>query len=378
MRPTSTTSRSRPSRPWVARLALLGFGVLAGVVLAEATLWILAPVRYHEWMLWVPDGYIKGRAEPGQVVHTAEGHPVRINRLGFRGPDRDWVPAGGTLRLAAFGGSSTFCFDSSGEENTWPELLARKLSTALHMPVEVINLGLPGFDSFTSKVNYLVTGRALHPDVALLYETWNDLKKYRRLEQQPQVFTAVAASKPLWQRIARATQIGRHVRNLLAGRRLIRTENYYTSLEKEGERAHSPVQQVAYDWSRQSFRDFCVLTQADGVLPVLITQATIAVPENLQDHDYRLRMGTEVNWLGMTLSVLVDTWIEMNRILAEVAAQSGAVLVDGYAAVPHDFEHLNDHVHLTDRGCETLAEAIAAVLLKEPRFLEAAERVRRR
>jgi hypothetical protein len=187
-------TRVTVARRRLASVSILVCGLLGGILLAEAALWIVAPVRFHEWMLWVPDGHIKGRAEPGQVFQTADGFDVRINRLGFRGPDYAWQPAPGTLRLAAFGGSSTFCYHARGDENTWPGRLAALLAEALAMPVEVVNLGLPGFDASTSKINYLVTGRALHPHVALLYHTWNDLKKFRTLESGPIVFTATSSA----------------------------------------------------------------------------------------------------------------------------------------------------------------------------------------
>jgi hypothetical protein len=163
---------------------------------------------------------------------------------------------------------------------------------------------------------------------------------------------------------------------VLVDRRFVATENYYTSLEQQGERAHQPAAPVAYDWARQNYRDFVAFTSADDVLPVLVSQATIAVQENLETPEYRVVMGTNTPGLGMTLTVLADTWRAMGDILHEVADESGAVFVDGYRAVPHDLVHLSDHVHLTDRGADALAREIASVLLRDPRFRERAERVR--
>ena len=157
-----SSGSSEPSRG--RRLA---FGVTAvalclalGVGAVEGALWLFAPVRYHEWLVWIPDGHIRGRPEPGQVIHTANGYPVRINRFGFRGDDWEWAPAPGTLRIVALGGSSTFNFHASGEQGTWPELLEARLAAALEMPVEAITLGLPGFNASTSRVNEYGLSRA--------------------------------------------------------------------------------------------------------------------------------------------------------------------------------------------------------------------------
>lgn len=370
-----TIGHNRPRPQWLLRAAQLGLGLAGGILLAEATLWVVAPVRFHEWMLWVPDGHIKGRAEPGQVFQTAAGFDVRINDLGFRGPDYAWEPEPGTLRLAAFGGSSTFCYHAAGEENTWPGRLDSYLTEALGMPVEVINLGLPGYDASTSKINYLVNGRALHPQVALLYHTWNDMKFFRTLERHPLVFTNVSSNKPLWQQIARATQIGRHVRNVLIARKFVPIENYDTSLEDDREGAARPVQPVAFEWARKNYEDFVAFTRTDGVLPVLISQATIVVPENLDKKEYGVRLGMSPR-LGMTLPLLAGAWLEMRSLLEDVARSKDAVYVDGYAAVPHDLEHLADHVHLTDKGADALARAVAQTLLTDERFLDVVQRVR--
>lgn len=66
----------------------------------------------------------------------------------------------------------------------------------------------------------------------------------------------------------------------------------------------------------------------------------------------------------------------MNKIIADVAEEGGAVFVDGYNLVPHDFDHLIDHVHLNDQGCQVLGEAIAKALLDDPRFADLVARVR--
>jgi len=112
------------------------------------------------------------------------------------------------------------------------------------------------------------------------------------------------------------------------------------------------------------------LTQGDRVLPVLISQATIVSKDNLNREEYR--RATETDYVGMTMPVLLQTWLEMNRIIQEVSEQNSAIFVDGYNAVPHDFNCLEDHVHLTTQGCDILARAIAATLLNDKRFLNLA------
>jgi len=370
--------RADRRRRWAKRLALLIVSLAAALGLTEATLWLFAPVPFDEWMVYIPDGRIRARAEPNQVLHTAEGATVRINSLGFRGPDYAWNTAPGTLRILAFGGSSTFCWQNSSEETTWPARLQRDLADKLQMPVEVINLGLPGFDATQSKSNYMFLGRALHPDVVVEYDTWNDMKYFRLLAAAPDTFTRWIPHKPWWQKLARSTQIGRRARNVIWKMTRRKLELRLPSLEREGAAQNQPVPRYAFAWARANFEDFARLARADGVLPVLVTQGHIIDPANRgRAGDYDKCIAEAADMFDMSFPLLYQCALEMNRIVKDVAVKEGAIFVDGFSAVPHDFEHYKDEVHFTDRGSELFAPVIAQVLLADPRFQAVVQRVRR-
>lgn len=372
-RRTATIKVAVRRRIWAFRSLAAGGALCAVLVLAEVALRLFAPLPYSDLLLWTQDGHLMGIPRPNQVL-VGPGYEVRTNSLGFRGPDHTWTPASGTLRLIAFGGSSTFGLNASGENATWPERLQQHLSEALKMPVEVINFGLPGYDAFTSKINYLSTGRAFHPHVVLVYHTWNDLKFFRPLEKSPVLRARVIRNRPLWERIARNAQIARRIGRLMLAFQEREIENSYTSKNGEETDAALPVHAEALDWARQNFRDFASFARSDGALCVLITEATLAVPENVDKPDCRAAI--RLDYVGMTMPVLAQTWTQMNDVIETVAAEEDAIFVNGYKAVPHDFEHLIDHVHLTDLGRDRLAEAIADTLLQDSRFLAVARTVR--
>lgn len=375
-RPRRTTRQRLRRFAGISLLVLIGLAVPVG--LCEAFLWIFKPIKFHEWMVWIPDGRIRARARPGQVFETADGAVVRINRLGFRGPDYEWTPPPGTLRLAAFGGSSTFCYHNHGDENTWPGRLQAVLSERLRMPVEVINLGLPGFDSTQSKTNYMFLGRCLHPHVVLQYDSWNDMKYFRSLEKGAHVmaFTVGLPNKPFWQEWARATQIGRYARNAYWNWQKRRLQPAFANLEREGEPANRPVPPAVFDWARRNFEDFAMLAGADGVLAVQISQGSIVHPSTRQIPRGEEELAFAATMFDMSFPVLHQTALEMNRIVEESAARHGAIFVDGYNLVPHDFEHYEDDVHFTDKGCDVFARGVAEALVKDARFMAVVERVR--
>lgn len=370
-----STSMSRTRRV-VFRLLLGMFAVAIALAISEVALWIIAPVPYSEWLVWEPEGHIRARPAPGQTVHTADGIPVRINKYGFRGPDYEYEKKPGTLRIVVLGGSAGFCFHASGREGTWAAILERNLSDRLEMTVEVVNLSLPGYDIFNSKLNYLCFGRAFGPDAVIVYHTWNDIKHFRSIPTKPYTPVSWVPNKPLWQRIARATQLGRRARHFLWNLSKRKMESAYQSVEGTKIGFDAPVDQRAFDWERQNFVDAVRMIQAADQLPILVSQAALATTESLKDPEVRFTLGDLPAVPKMTIPILAETWRQVSKIIEDVASETGAIFVDGYNLVPHDLIHLSDHVHLRDAGAARLAEVILETLLADDRFLERVTRVR--
>jgi hypothetical protein len=360
-------------RRWALRLVIVLLALIVAVGLCEALLWILAPIKYHEWMLWQAEGHIRGRALPHQVFKTADGYEVRINKDGFRGSDYPYEKPPGTLRIVVLGGSSSFCYHAEGEESTWPKVLESRLRERLDIPVEVVNLALPGFSAFSSKFNYLCYGRAFHPDAILVYHTWNNMQAFRAVEKRPYHYRHPLGNKPLWQRIARATQIGRRGRHFLwtaQGRHL---EGH---LKEVLPGASRPVHPKALAWDRKNYEDLVLLAKSDGVLPILASQASLACEDSIDDPEIRLALAPACGSKQMTVPVLVDTHAKVTKLIEEVARENDAVFLNGYDAVPHTLKYLRDGVHLYDIGYQKLAGEFARGLLNDQCFLDLVDRVR--
>jgi hypothetical protein len=357
-------------------LLAIGLSSVVSLILAELILRIFFPIPYNQYLPCVADGRIRGRGEPNQVVRNRDGYEVHINSLGFRGPEWQRQPAAGTLRLEVFGGSAALCFLAHGEENTWPSKLQSYLASRLAMPVEVVNLGFEGYDLTYSKINYLFLGRDLNPHAIVVYHTWNDMKRFRDLDAGSRdVFSPISMNEPLWRQVARKSQLCQRLRNLGWDRRRDYVENKFTTMESDSSAANTAVGEAAWHWYRGNFRDIARFAKSDGVLPVLVSQATLAQPANLEKKDCRRKIA--VDYVGMTMPVLCDTWQKANREIRQVASEESAVFVDGYGSVPPDLEHLLDHVHLTDRGCDVLAEAIARQLVRDKAFQTLVAKIKR-
>lgn len=363
-----TTNKKKSQLPrWkrgVFSALLIVCGLTVGLLFSEMALRWFAPVSYYQWMSWIPDGHVRGRGTPFQVFEQRDGYEVRINNLGFRGEDYSWEPDPGVLRIATFGGSSTFNYNAKGETNTWSSRLKYYLETELKMDVEVINLALPGYALETSKVNYLFLGRALNPHIAIVYHTWNDMKFFRDIDRgNPRVFSQTAPqNKPLWQRIARYSQVAIRVRNALQAKNRAYIEKTYSAFETETTWINQPISSKAWKWFDQNFIDFSRFTRGDQVIPVFVSQATLAKQQNLQNEEYRSRIA--VAHQKMTHPILAETWMEATEHIRSIATQHSAIFVDGYDVIPSNRDYFVDHVHLTDKGMDQLANEIATALLQ--------------
>ncbi len=105
------------------------------------------------------------------------GSEVSINALGERGPEVEFAKPAGTFRVAAIGDSLTFGYGAP-QDGTWPaalqRILAQDLAALGATAVEVLNLGVSGYDSADEAI--VLEGRALplDPDVVVVGYFLND------------------------------------------------------------------------------------------------------------------------------------------------------------------------------------------------------------
>jgi hypothetical protein len=65
---------------------------------------------------------------------------------------------------------------------------------------------------------------------------------------------------------------------------------------------------------------------------------------------------------------LLAAYDRYNQIIADVASETGSVLIAGEEMVPGDNVHFNDSVHFKDAGSRIMALRVSQGLLKSPGF----------
>jgi len=119
-----------------------------------------------------PSRELPYRLRPG-VSTLYLGTPVRVNGLGFRGPDVAPAPASGVRRILLVGDSVVFG-QGVREEDTVAAVLERTLNADGTRRVEVINGGVPGYDTLAELRLVETAGLPLHPDTLVVGFSLND------------------------------------------------------------------------------------------------------------------------------------------------------------------------------------------------------------
>ncbi len=117
------------------------------------------------------------RFDPYQAYRMVpyNGRSVTINSLGLRGAEVMQPKPPGVFRVIVTGGSTTFGFGASSDSATIPAYLEQILRQQTGLKVEVINAGVPGYDSAQELVQLELRLLQLQPDMVIVYDGANDL-----------------------------------------------------------------------------------------------------------------------------------------------------------------------------------------------------------
>lgn len=111
--------------------------------------------------------------------HSAPGSTPQVshNALGLRGKERTHQKPAGTFRIVTLGGSSVYGSQDSNDNSVWSERVEQLLKKQLPAhPIEVLNGGCLGYNSFEMLAQFELRLLPLQPDMLIVYEAINDMK----------------------------------------------------------------------------------------------------------------------------------------------------------------------------------------------------------
>lgn len=297
---------------------------------------------------------------PGGQSARKRSHPdvtFRINRLGYRGPKIDPEGASVDTRVLVYGGSQVF--DSRSPPPGWPRRVETLLRENGHEGLEVINAGIPGHSTIDAVGKLFTRGHFLNPDVVVLCNGWNDIKRFGRTD------FPLHALKPY----DRAEDPRRYYRNSL-DRFLGQHSQFYTHLRgrfysflsdlgPEGRRVEVASDAAFTDTAVRQFklnvRTFVSLARSIGARPILMVQPRLVSANNTAAERERIAYSA----VGYDHDDLVRAFGMVDRVLRTVAQHRDVTLLDFSDELTGRGRYFFDHVHFNDRGSRKMARLVA-------------------
>ncbi len=297
---------------------------------------------------------------------------LQVNAEGFRGKPLHTPKPEGSYRIFALGGSTTFGHfpDTRRDETTYPAVLETLLNAQKPDPAvtqyEVVNAGVPGFSVRTSLANFLFRVLYYQPDAIIIYHNTNDLSRYGNeanlLHPLHNQFMPEGMSTGLLDHFLGSSYLVQEIRYTL--------NNRFSAGHPAP--AAPPTQAWVLDTRypeafRRDLRNLVVVAKANGVLPVLASQAIAFTPQTdfarLTAAERQMRFDRPALFYAtVPPTQRYALFRHYNQIIQEVAAAEAVPFVDVDALMPKTPEYHTDYCHLTDRGSALQAEIIYRAL----------------
>lgn len=330
-------------------------------------------VRIRQWLVQGDSGklgdiFVQQNGLRGLQPDARMGN-ISINSLGFRGPPLTQPKPADNLRIAFVGASTTFCAEVSGNNMTWPHLVTEAIQKEYpDISVDYVNAAVPGYTVKTSLLNFSRRVVPLQPDVAIIYHATNDLSwESRILAEEQGVYAGNKGKKNSW--LAEHSQLW-----YLATKNLQIKEAQRSALDARQRLEFSPAE--IGEHFRQHLTQLVIEAKKISGVVALVTFSHRIRPEQTPEEQLQAAGSALYYMPFMEPQGLMESFRRYNRIISDVASDTGAVLIDGEAMIPANSKYFNDTVHFKDAGSRVMAQRVSAALLENTAFrsLAAAKR----
>lgn len=290
----------------------------------------------------------------------------QINNLSYRGDDLTFEKPDDTIRLLVLGGSATF--DTLAEHNQdWSHLIGSNLNeTETNNHYQVINAGVPGYNTFNSMMRLMSEGWMFNPDYVLIYHCWNDIKYFPSVTENTSYLQLQNVDIPAQWDAYNDINYVNSIDALLGNSQIylsLRRGFSVPTLTRESTSIDLDVtnhyQEIALEQYHNNIVNIVNFTRGISAEPVLVLQSRL-VDENNTELEQRL---IKYEYVGMSQDVLVEAFRECDDTMVQIAEQYDVELIDNTDELNGDIDMFVDHVHTTPLGSERLAEIITADMI---------------
>ena len=345
---------------------LLTFFLLEGM----ARVWLnylATPDQYDRYVLftsidpkdyaWTPHPYLAYYPTPnytkGQTSH---------NSLGYRNDEFPLEKPDGVFRIVALGGSSTYDVSIKDNQQTFTAQLEKVLKDEYgYQNVQVINAGVPGYNSWEILSNLEFRVLDLDPDLVIIYEGTNDVHA-RMVEPSAYQGDDLGRRKawqvppvPLWEHstalriVSRMTNFSRQVSidDFVSPPTYLSWPFDYRLNEDHLD----PVELLKENppiYFQRNLENMSAVAKAQGVTILLTTWAHSPYRNDYASWDY-YQQGFQEN----------------NDVVKEVAAAQQVPFFDFAALMPQDAEYWADGRHVNESGALVKARLFAEYIVDQ-------------
>jgi lysophospholipase L1-like esterase len=182
---------------WLVNITIMLLAALIPCAIGEAWLRLTAPPADTAGLWRKLASPVGWTGQPGARGRHA-GVPVAFNSLGLRDAEPAPQPKPGTIRILALGDSVTFGMGVL-QEQAYPhrtELLLNAGRGARDPRVDVLNMGIPGYNTLHQLAQLRELGLALNPKVVVVGFLYNDIELSSAQKEEAGAKQALQTSFP--------------------------------------------------------------------------------------------------------------------------------------------------------------------------------------
>lgn len=358
--------------PKKTEIALLLFSTFLTFLLLEigARVWLnylATPEQYDRYVLftsldpksyaWTPHPYLAYYPTPnyqkGRTFH---------NSLGYRSDEFSLEKPRGVYRIVALGGSSTYDVRIEDNAATFTAQLQKLLRENYgYQNVEVINAGVPGYNSWEILINLEFRVLDLDPDLVIIYEGTNDV--HARLVDPSAYRGDDSGRRQAWQAPPVAlwehSDFLRILSRMMNVTRQVSVDDFVSAPtfwswpydSRLDEAGASPVEVLKKNppiYFRRNLENMIAIAREHGVEIMLSTWAYSPYLNDYASKDY-----------------YQEGFQENNQVVQEVATAHHVPLFDFAAVMPQDPSYWADGRHTNEAGALEKARLFAAFIHAE-------------
>lgn len=322
------------------------------------------------YRIYEHDPYLRFRFKPDLDFVPGYNRRITTNSLGYRGSDEYNIPKpDNVFRIACLGGSTTFGTGPENIEDTWVSLLQKRLREEYAgKKIEVMNAGVPGFNSFDSLINYQTRICALEADLVIIYHGINDIQALTHPRFKPDY--------------SHLPRLGFAFEDYSAFRKLLCNSLLFVKMQKEADRAFGglpgpapvgadlpdapppadDIDDARITIFRRNLHDIVASVRANGGKCMLATFARAFPGPDPGELADKYRLSIALYCPHLTFAGFDSALTKINASIAGLAAEMAAPLADCAGAVPAERNYfasadaIYDLVHFSPEGSRKMAD----------------------